>query len=66
MAEENKFSARPGLEALGGEGNLIPADELAIPDYVLLDFAEDFVPAGKVRDARAREGGVNQAGSSTL
>jgi hypothetical protein len=66
MAEENKIISRPGLEAIGGEGNPHPADELAIPDYVLLDFAEDFVPSVKVRDARVRGGDVNQAGTSTL
>jgi hypothetical protein len=49
MTEENETIARPGLEA-----NPNPADELAIPDYVMLDFAEDFVPSGKVRDARVR------------
>ena len=66
MAEENEIIARPGLEAIGGEGNLNPADDLAIPDYVLLDFAEDFVRSGKVRDARVRGGGINQAGTSAL
>jgi hypothetical protein len=54
MTEENETIARPGLEATGDEGNPNPADELAIPDYVMLDFAEDFVPSGKVRDARVR------------
>jgi hypothetical protein len=55
MAEENEVTVRPGLEAIGGEGNPNPADELAIPDYAMLDFGEDFVPSGKVRDARVRE-----------
>jgi hypothetical protein len=56
MTEENEVIARPGLDATDSEGNPNPADELAIPDYVMLDFAEDFVPSGKVRSARVRGG----------
>jgi hypothetical protein len=66
MAEENEVIARLEPEATDGEGNPNPTDELAIPDYVMLDFAEDLVPPGKARDARDRERGVNQVDTSTL
>jgi hypothetical protein len=44
MGEENKASGRPGSTGASGERNPGAAEEATIPDYVMLDFADDFFP----------------------
>ena len=43
MKEENKAIGRPRTEGLG-DGKPTPVEEATIPDYVMLDFADDFFP----------------------
>jgi hypothetical protein len=42
VTEENKAIRRPGSAGTPSEGNSAPAEEVSIPDYVMLDFADDF------------------------
>ena len=41
---ENKGIVRPGSTEDLGEGNPGAAEVMAIPDYVMLDFTDDFLP----------------------
>jgi hypothetical protein len=51
LAAENRAIARPAPEAAAAEGNSETADDLAILDYVMLNFLEDFTTRRKVRSA---------------
>jgi hypothetical protein len=44
VVEENKGSSRPGPAGIPGEGDPGVGEEATIPDYVMLDFADDFFP----------------------
>jgi hypothetical protein len=44
MTEENKAIGHPGSAGTQSEGNPGLAEEATIPDYVMLDFADDFFP----------------------
>jgi hypothetical protein len=44
MKEEIKAIGRPGSSGIPEEGNPGAAEEVIIPDYVMLDFADDFFP----------------------
>jgi hypothetical protein len=44
MTEENKAIGRPGASGIREEVTSGAAEEAAIPDYVMLDFADDFFP----------------------
>ena len=44
MTEENKASSRRGSADIPGEEHSGVVEEATIPDYVMLDFADDFFP----------------------
>lgn len=44
MTEENKASGRPGSAGVSGEMNPDAQETATIPDYVMLDFADEFLP----------------------
>jgi hypothetical protein len=44
MTDENKASRHPAPGVSPGERNPGVVEEATIPDYVMLDFADDFFP----------------------
>ena len=44
MTEENKGSGCSSPAGIPGEGNPGVVEEATIPDYVMLDFADAFLP----------------------
>lgn len=44
MTEGNEGIGRPGSTGALSEGNPGGVEEALIPDYVMLDFADDFLP----------------------